>query len=326
MFIYSLSSSAEPDNIRYIGKAKDLKDRLRRHLGKYYLENEITHKNNWIKSELSKGNLILIKEIEEVNEENWIEREIYWISKFKDDGYELTNGTSGGEGIILTKEVIKRRNETRIENTNNKYREYFEKYNIRFEDFNIRFESGFWKAEKICECGEEINYSYKKKYNLIDNLKNNLNKCKCHKPVIKNKSKKLTKKLKKTKTKDVVILEKKIDKDLKRLCPICSDIINYSRIGSFNRANQENRVCNSCKSSGDKNYFYGKKLNDGKEKQEKYGTKILQYDLDDNLIQEFKSIREASEKTGIDRKSISNCAKGIKHYNTAGGFKFKIKE
>ena len=46
----------------------------------------------------------------------------------------------------------------------------------------------------------------------------------------------------------------------------------------------------------------------------------------DNLINEFKSIREASEKTGIDRKSISNCSKGIKSYNTAGGYKFKIKE
>jgi len=44
------------------------------------------------------------------------------------------------------------------------------------------------------------------------------------------------------------------------------------------------------------------------------------------LINEFNSIREASEKTGIDRKSISNCAKGVKHYNTAKGFKFKIKE
>jgi hypothetical protein len=56
------------------------------------------------------------------------------------------------------------------------------------------------------------------------------------------------------------------------------------------------------------------------------GTKILQFDLDNNLINEFNSIREASEKTGIDRKSISNCSKGIKSYNTTGGYKFKRKE
>lgn len=64
-------------------------------------------------------------------------------------------------------------------------------------------------------------------------------------------------------------------------------------------------------------------INDGKEKQKRYGKKILQLDLDDNLINEFNSIREASEKTGIDRKSISNCAKGVKHYNTAGVLNLK---
>ena len=62
MFIYTLSSSSEPDNIRYVGKANNLKDRLRRHIGKYYLNLEINYKNNWIKSELSKGNKILINE------------------------------------------------------------------------------------------------------------------------------------------------------------------------------------------------------------------------------------------------------------------------
>lgn len=60
--------------------------------------------------------------------------------------------------------------------------------------------------------------------------------------------------------------------------------------------------------------------------EKKYGQKILQLNLNGKIIKEFKSIREASEKTGIDRKSISNCAKGIKSYNTAGGYKFKIKQ
>lgn len=275
MFIYSLSSSAEPDNIRYIGKAKDLKDRLRRHIGKYYLENEITHKNNWIKSELSKGNLILIKEIEEVNEENWIEREIYWILKFKDDGYELTNGTSGGEGIILTKEVIKRRNES---NKNSKKRK------MSYINLKNTLEEKYLNSNKELIEMFEISCGISGKF--FGNRK----------------------------------------------CPSCNESVIHksstlsSLICQMKQYILKGRVCQTCKSSGDKNYFYGKKLNDGKEKQEKYGTKILQYDLDDNLIQEFKSIREASEKTGIDRKSISNCAKGIKHYNTAGGFKFKIKE
>ena len=117
-----------------------------------------------------------------------------------------------------------------------------------------------------------------------------------------------------------------------RICPICKESIKYesnkksSLFANLRRAEREQRSCNSCKSKGIKNYFYGKKLNDGKIKQERYGTKILQFDLDNNLINEFNSIREASEKTGIDRKSISNCSKGIKSYNTTGGYKFKRKE
>lgn len=95
---------------------------------------------------------------------------------------------------------------------------------------------------------------------------------------------------------------------------------------NLRRAEKEKRKCYYCNNSGEKNHFYGKKLNDGKIKQERYGKKIQQFDLDGNLIDEFNSIREASEKTGIDRKSISNCAKGVKHYNTAKGYKFKIKE
>ena len=256
MFIYSLSSSAEPDNIRYIGKAKNLKDRLRRHLGKYYLNSEINHKNNWIKSELSKGNTILIREIESVNEENWIEREIYWIEQYKQLGFKLVNTTEGGEGITLTPELIEKRNQSNIKRT-------FQKIEERIIKYNIREENGFWLGDRVCECGNIVQY--------------------------KNKSKRT--------------------------------ILNYTL-----RAEKEKRKCNFCKTSGEKNYFYGKKLNDGKIKQEKYGRKILQFDLDDNLLNEFNSIREASEKTGIDRKSISNCSKGVKSYNTAGGYKFKIKE
>lgn len=257
MFIYTLSSSENPDNIRYIGKAKNLKDRVRRHIGKYYLNLEDNYKNRWIKSELLKGNKILISEVEAVNETNWQEREQYWIEQFRQWGFRLVNTTEGGDGLLLTKELIKKRNKTRISNTDDKYKEYFEKYNIINDDDN-------WVAERKCfSCGSIIKYKSKKRTTLIANLK---------------------------------------------------------------RVEIEKRKCYHCNSSGEMNYFYGKKLNDGKIKQERYGKKILQFDLDGNLISEFNSIREASEKTGIDRKSISNCAKGIKHYNTAKGYKFKIKE
>lgn len=37
----------------------------------------------------------------------------------------------------------------------------------------------------------------------------------------------------------------------------------------------------------------------------------------------YSSINEASRATGINKKGISGCVRGVKHYNTAGGFHWK---
>lgn len=254
IFIYTLSTKEEPGIIKYIGKAKNLNLRLKRHVSDYYL-NENTYKANWLKYELKKGNTPIIEIVDVVEENVWQYWEKYWIEQFISWGFKLTNGTKGGEGLILTKDILKKRNETNLERNRIRLKE-------RDDSFNVREENGFWIADRKCECG--------------------------HLTIYKNKSKK---------------------------------IIN----SNICRAERENRKCNFCRVTGEKNYFFGKKLNDGKLKQKKYGQKILQLDLNDKIIKEFKSIREASEKTGIDRKSISYCSKGKKNYNTAGGYKFKIK-
>ena len=51
--------------------------------------------------------------------------------------------------------------------------------------------------------------------------------------------------------------------------------------------------------------------------------KILQYDLDDNLLNEFKNMKEAVEKTGIDKKNISRVCLGNR--KTCYDFIFKYK-
>jgi group I intron endonuclease len=257
IFIYTLSSSSSPNDIRYIGKTKNIKDRIRRHISKYYLNLEDNYKNRWIKSEVSKGNKILIEEIDLVNEEGWEESEKYWIEQFRNWGFRLVNTTDGGDGITLTKELIEKRNESNISRNSERLKDQIEKYNI------IK-DGEFWIGDRECpSCNRVTRY--------------------------------------KSKSKSTVLM-------------------------STRRAESENRLCNYCKIPAEKSYFYGKKLNDGKLKQERYGKKILQFDIEDNLVNEFSSIREASEKTGIDRKSISNCARGIKHFHTAHGYKFKIKE
>lgn len=143
MVIYGLSSTLHPLDIRYVGKTKNINDRLRRHISKYSLNNESSYKNNWIKSELLNGNGILITIIEEVNDDNWQEREIFWISKYRELGYKLTNGTFGGEGILLTKDVISKRNKTKVDNNIKDKLSEISKYDIKQID-------GKWVGVRVC--------------------------------------------------------------------------------------------------------------------------------------------------------------------------------
>lgn len=50
---------------------------------------------------------------------------------------------------------------------------------------------------------------------------------------------------------------------------------------------------------------------------------VLQYDLAGNLIGEYSSATEASQATGIYRRSICSCCNG--RYLSAGGYKWKYK-
>lgn len=52
-----------------------------------------------------------------------------------------------------------------------------------------------------------------------------------------------------------------------------------------------------------------------------YNRTVLQLDTDNNLIQKFNSIKEASEILGLQRASINRVCLG--EYKTAGGFNFK---
>lgn len=90
IYIYTLSDP-ETKEIRYVGKTNNLKSRYNNHIS----HNIKTHCCNWIKS-LKKRNLLPIMEvIEKANDDNWVEREQFWISQFNN----LTNQTIGGEGL-----------------------------------------------------------------------------------------------------------------------------------------------------------------------------------------------------------------------------------
>jgi len=97
LYIYTLSCPKTKE-IRYIGKTNSIKNRLQSHI--CYAKN-IKRKRryvcNWIVSLLNQDLKPIISIIEEVNVNNWVKREKYWIKHFKSLGFNLCNLTDGGE-------------------------------------------------------------------------------------------------------------------------------------------------------------------------------------------------------------------------------------
>ena len=163
-FIYTLSTKEEPNNIRYIGKTDNPKDRIERHIQPYYL-NEGTYKANWLKSELNKVNTPILTVIDEVYFAEWQFWESYWIEQFRAWGFKLTNGTTGGEGLILTKDLINKRTKTRMDNTALKIID-----KIKF--YNIQKNNNLWYGERVCNnCNKIVIYKKEKRFDLIKELK-----------------------------------------------------------------------------------------------------------------------------------------------------------
>lgn len=84
--------------IRYIGKAKNLSARLRSHVSAA-ANNAVTHKYCWIRSLLKSGLRPEIKIVETCSEENWKDKERFWIAHFLNEGADLANHTKGGDGV-----------------------------------------------------------------------------------------------------------------------------------------------------------------------------------------------------------------------------------
>lgn len=94
VYIYSLSD--ENNVIRYVGKTNNIKDRIKRHINES--KKCRTHKEKWIFNMLQNNLKPKIEIIEDVPYNEWERCEIYWISQLKCWGFNLLNGTSGGEG------------------------------------------------------------------------------------------------------------------------------------------------------------------------------------------------------------------------------------
>ena len=87
----------ENQQIRYVGKTnQSLDKRLIQHIFEGRNNNK-TKKERWINSLLKKEKTPTIDLIDEVYIDEWSFWEKYWISQIKSWGFNLTNGTDGGD-------------------------------------------------------------------------------------------------------------------------------------------------------------------------------------------------------------------------------------
>lgn len=97
-FIYGLIDPLTKE-LRYIGYSSDINKRFTDHHRLCNLKSK-THKNNWLKSLIKLGHNSELLIIEEwISAEELPDAEIEMIAYLKYIGVELTNGTSGGDGI-----------------------------------------------------------------------------------------------------------------------------------------------------------------------------------------------------------------------------------
>lgn len=93
IYVYTLEANGV---IFYVGKTKNIKQRLYRHKNSAKLES--SPKEKFINSILSNGGEISMSIIEESDKNNIDFWEIYWISQLKTWGFKLYNATCGGDG------------------------------------------------------------------------------------------------------------------------------------------------------------------------------------------------------------------------------------
>jgi hypothetical protein len=111
VFIYSLHDP-ETGHLRYVGKAVNTARRLKNHLSRTVFEK--SHRASWIKNLKSRGLKPLQFVVEEVSEQGWENREIFYIARAHELGFDLVNGTAGGVSPVFTPETRRRMRESHL--------------------------------------------------------------------------------------------------------------------------------------------------------------------------------------------------------------------
>lgn len=310
-FIYCLICP-KTNKVRYIGKSKDPSDRLRRHLSKNSLLDS-TKKNNWLVSLLRQNLLPEMEIIDEVFENEIDYWEKFYIELFRTWGFDLLNGTNGGDGFDWSGR--KHTEESKLKNKiNNPLRKSVAQYDLEgnfiCEYLSLRDagqKTGINKAHisRVCRGTQKTSGGFKWKF--IDRIN----------PDIEINS-----------TKNRVI-----DFDVKNKFSTLKKIsvykLNGELVGVYNGISETSRktgchftlIKKCCELKG---YYQTKNLTfrydnepfdyvPYKNYRETKNYRISQYDLNGLLISEYDSLKIASDMTGIGKQYISkNCKENDK--------------
>lgn len=145
IYIYFLKDPIS-NEIKYIGKTINIKRRLSLYISEARKNKNKRHVLNWINSLLINGQSPIINIIEICNDDNWQEREIYWILYYRNLNTKLcniSNGGLGGSGVKnFSQEEIKRRS-LLLSNKRSKY--------------NLELKLKIWDLIKENKTHKEIN-------------------------------------------------------------------------------------------------------------------------------------------------------------------------
>lgn len=109
-FIYALNDP-RTGLMRYIGKADNPQTRFYKHI---FTLGTKDHRGTWLRSLLREGLKPELQILLEIPQEAWKRIERQFIKTYRSLGFDLVNGTEGGEGLVGYKASLETREKMRI--------------------------------------------------------------------------------------------------------------------------------------------------------------------------------------------------------------------
>jgi len=267
----------ETNESRYIGKTKNIQRRFKEHCYCGSKKHK-TRVNNWIKSLNKKDLKPILNIIDEVNEDGWKFWEMWWIELYKGWGINLYNHTNGGEGtrgIKWTEESRRKSKHPRIDNSKLIYSWLSKNKNKVFSS--------------VACAQEEFSKSYPLTKSSIENFRRVF---KLHKRFSKSiiiKTQRRTQSVLQYTLDKVFIKEWKSSQQAEEYYNIKSHLISCCCIGKIGSV---------------KGYIWkykGKSIDNFIKPKQRL---VYQYDLHNNLIKKWNSVKEVAEFFKLNKVSL----------------------